>query len=91
MFVGMVAEQQYIAAAAENSCSSHPGPAPSSRVPKPHISYSSRACIQMAPLSGSVSVLKRLVETHLREKEQAAELLKGYVTTITREVREFLY
>ena len=55
----------------------------------------------MAPLSGSVSALKRLVETHLREKEQAAELLKGYlkeqkqagemltgyVTTITREVR----
>eukprot|EP00903_Cladosiphon_okamuranus_P010438 g9874.t1 len=55
---------------------------------------------EMAPLSGSVSALKRLVETHLREKEQAAELLKvylkekdqagdmltGYVTTITREV-----
>lgn len=40
----------------------------------------------MAPLSGSVSALKRLVETNLREKEQAAELLKGYVTTITREV-----
>jgi len=42
---------------------------------------------QIATLSGSVSALKRLVESHLREKEQAAELLKGYVTTITREVR----
>lgn len=55
---------------------------------------------QMAPLSGSVSALKRLVETQMREKEQAAGLLKGYlrekeqagemltgyVTTITREV-----
>lgn len=40
----------------------------------------------MLPLSVSVSALKRLVETQLREKELAAELLKGYVTTITREV-----
>ncbi|CAM9633796.1 unnamed protein product [Pylaiella littoralis] len=41
---------------------------------------------EMLPLSVSVSALKRLVETQLREKELAAELLKGYVTTITREV-----
>lgn len=41
----------------------------------------------MAPFAGSLSALKRLVETHLREKEQASEMLKGYVTTITREVR----
>lgn len=41
---------------------------------------------QVAPLSGSCTSLKRLVETHLREKEQAAEMLKGYVTCITREV-----
>ncbi|CAM9693192.1 unnamed protein product, partial [Hapterophycus canaliculatus] len=40
---------------------------------------------EIAPLSGTVSALKRLVETQLREKGQAAELLKGYVTTITRE------
>lgn len=39
----------------------------------------------MAPLSRSVLTLKRLVESQLREKDQAAELLKGYVTTITRE------
>ncbi|CAB1097553.1 unnamed protein product [Ectocarpus sp. CCAP 1310/34] len=41
---------------------------------------------EMAPLSRSVLTLKRLVESQLREKDQAAELLKGYVTTITREV-----
>ncbi|CAM9656697.1 unnamed protein product, partial [Sphacelaria rigidula] len=41
---------------------------------------------EVAPLSGSCTSLKRLVETHLREKEQAAEMLKGYVTCITREV-----
>ncbi|CAM9394148.1 unnamed protein product [Ectocarpus sp. 6 AP-2014] len=40
---------------------------------------------EMAPLSRSVLTLKRLVESQLREKDQAAELLKGYVTTITRE------
>lgn len=43
--------------------------------------------LQIAGLSSSVLALKRLVESHLREKGQAAELLKGYVTTITREVR----
>lgn len=37
-------------------------------------------------MSGSYLALKRLVETNLREKEQASEMLKGYVTTITREV-----
>ena len=40
----------------------------------------------MAPLSSALSALKRLVEAHLREKDQAADMLKGYVTTITREV-----
>lgn len=42
---------------------------------------------QMTPLSGSCAALKRLVESHLREKEHASEMLKGYVTTITREVK----
>lgn len=42
---------------------------------------------QVGPLSRSCLALKRLVEIHLREKEQAAEMLKGYVTCITREVR----
>lgn len=43
--------------------------------------------MQVGSFSESLSALKRLVESHLREKEQAAEMLKGYVTTITREVR----
>ena len=60
------------------------GPAKSLASPPNHRSC---PCPQIATLSGSVSALKRLVESHLREKEQAAELLKGYVTTITREVR----
>lgn len=41
---------------------------------------------KIAPFAGSLAALKRLVETHLREREQAADMLKGYVTTITREV-----
>eukprot|EP00904_Undaria_pinnatifida_P003817 jgi/Undpi1/13436/HiC_scaffold_8.g03095.m1 len=40
----------------------------------------------MAPVSTALSSLKRLVETHLREKDHATDMLKGYVTTITREV-----